>query len=386
MQNFMFYGERGIVNGLVLDIYDNLDRLKKILRAISWCGEQSSDWISDIQNVFYLIEPGFGQFGQPDLIIICQLCNGTHRFVIIETKTTLYHDSAKQNDKGMDVKGYNSSINGQLSLDYRLTLALQDYDDNRKAVEEPSPIFEWYKKRLKETRDKPRKVRKRQLIDEIVIPYLKGLKLQNTFFVAMTTDKDTNPLKLVDDNTKPVVLDENGKDVWARWSAHWGFLSLQTLEADVLNFDGLFRRGYHTFIRPQTKQMGINNFDGQRFPLANWQKFFPKEWGEKVDELAKQISDKISDGIKCKKFNGSYSFIVNSKTLGKLAPRRPENPELMVGFSPVVSSAEDFAKCLGKPERYRLMQEPFWMVSADPEINAEKVVETMVCFLKEAFE
>jgi hypothetical protein len=48
MENIFFYGERGIVNGLVLDLKDDLSKLKKVLNSIEWCSEQEKSWINDI--------------------------------------------------------------------------------------------------------------------------------------------------------------------------------------------------------------------------------------------------------------------------------------------------------------------------------------------------
>ena len=84
MDNIFFYGERGIVNGLVLDLKDDLFMLKKVLSSIEWCSEQEKGWINDIENAIYLIEPGFSKFGQPDLVIICEPKDGSKYWFFIE--------------------------------------------------------------------------------------------------------------------------------------------------------------------------------------------------------------------------------------------------------------------------------------------------------------
>ena len=47
MDNLHFYGERGIVNGLVLDIKDDLELGKAVINSISWCDHSDADWISE---------------------------------------------------------------------------------------------------------------------------------------------------------------------------------------------------------------------------------------------------------------------------------------------------------------------------------------------------
>jgi hypothetical protein len=114
MENIFFYGERGIVNGLVLDLKDDILKLKNVLNSIEWCSEKDKSWIGDIKNATYLIEPGFSKFGQPDLVIICEGKNGLKYWFFIEVKAIPYHSSAASNKKGMEQKAYNSSINGQI--------------------------------------------------------------------------------------------------------------------------------------------------------------------------------------------------------------------------------------------------------------------------------
>ena len=114
MANLHFYGERGIVNGLVLDIKDDLELGKEVINYILRCGHINRDWVSNIQDIQYFVEPGFSKFGQPDLIMICTLSDDTTKhYLIIEAKATPYAGSAMSNSKGMAQKGYNSSINGQ---------------------------------------------------------------------------------------------------------------------------------------------------------------------------------------------------------------------------------------------------------------------------------
>ena len=124
MQEICFYGERGIVNGLVLDIWEDLNLIRSVLQTIDWCKPSEHGWIDNLTRAVFLVEPGFYQFGQPDLLTICDIGDGSKRWLFIEVKSTPYHASSMSNQKGMTVNGYNSSINGQLSLDYRLALAL----------------------------------------------------------------------------------------------------------------------------------------------------------------------------------------------------------------------------------------------------------------------
>ena len=63
-----YYGERGIVNGIILDIKDDLEKQKKFLKAIKLADKSSLDWIDDAAQFHWFIEPSLSQFGNPDII------------------------------------------------------------------------------------------------------------------------------------------------------------------------------------------------------------------------------------------------------------------------------------------------------------------------------
>ncbi|MBW1769337.1 MAG: hypothetical protein JRJ65_20115, partial [Deltaproteobacteria bacterium] len=249
MQEICFYGERGIVNGLVLDIWKDLDLIRVVLRSIDWCKPSKHGWIDNLTRVTFLVEPGFGKFGQPDLLMICDIEDGSKRWLFIEAKSTPYHASSMSNQKGMTVKGYNSSINGQLSLDYRLALALERYEIGP-ILEESRTVFEQYNERLLDYNNGPRKAAKPELLEGIVNPYLQDLQLEKTFFVAMTRDEGFNPIKNAAEDELPLVIDGKGNNRWHELGTHFGFLSLKELDLKVLKLNGYYRRGCQLHIGP----------------------------------------------------------------------------------------------------------------------------------------
>jgi hypothetical protein len=125
----------------------------------------------------------------------------------------------------------------------------------------------------------------------------------------------------------------------------------------------------------------MGEFDGRWFEFANWDHF--PAWQGPARQLVQQIEQHILPWGKCESYPGSYSFVVNGKTLGKLAPEDPKNPRLMCGFSAVVPRAEEYARRLGTPERYVLgpSKEPFLMVPIDPETNGDAFCRLMISFL-----
>ena len=131
----------------------------------------------------------------------------------------------------------------------------------------------------------------------------------------------------------------------------------------------------------------INDFDGRWFRFVNWSGF-PLRWVNYVHKIADSIQNRIPQQIRCEKYNGSYSFIADGKTVGKLAPESAANPHLMVGFSVVVPTAGRFAKNIGEPEDCVLGpgKEKFVMAPSDPVTEKDAICENMVKFLKDALE
>ena len=382
MNKICFYGERGIVNGLVLDLKDDLHKLKDVLRSIEWCTEGDYSWIDDIIKVVYLIEPGFSKFGQPDLVLVCKIKDGSKRWLFIEVKVISYSASAMSNKKGMTQRQYNSSINGQLSLNYRLALALERYSEGS-FLEEPIGIFDQYKKKIYDYNKGPRKAGKPQLIKRIVVPYMNNFDVERAYFVSITKDLPPNPINTTDVDFLPLLIDQNGRNLWDELSKQIGFLSLEVIDKEVVNKDGYFREGCLMHIGQWKEDPKPTQFiDVPVLHAKNWNKF-PTEWVQLVDDLAKCIKENISQFAKCKRYNGSYSFIINNKTLGKLVLKDPHNPCLMVGFSIIVPEAKLYAEYIGYSEKLLMAprKEPFFMVRVKKQNEFDDICEVMVEFL-----
>jgi hypothetical protein len=125
-----WYGERGIVNALVTDFVgrgeaEAVAGVRSLLEGVQWAGGATPAWVRGVSAVTFFVEPGMGQFGNPDLILVCSTDVGAPPYiVIVEAKVVPYLESAMSNTDSMSEQGYNSSINGQLTLRYRLAQAL----------------------------------------------------------------------------------------------------------------------------------------------------------------------------------------------------------------------------------------------------------------------
>jgi len=123
------------------------------------------------------------------------------------------------------------------------------------------------------------------------------------------------------------------------------------------------------------------------FRFENWSKF-PRYWVRTIDEVAECIQNQIHPWGICKRYNGSYSFILKRKTRGKLAPELLKHPRLMVGFSSEIPQAEDFGVRLGETEVCLLgpRNKRFVMVAPNHLNGTNEICRVMVDFLKHANE
>lgn len=205
------YSERGMVNALVGYLRRDTARVAGFLDACRWTWQQSGrqapdDWkLKRLRDqlaggdgaVQYLVETGFAQFGDPDLIVVIKH-DGERSVFFVEAKVVSYEDSAKPRQQGMTKQpGFNSCINGQLSLRYRLARALADYTTRAAWLVEPTAVY--HRARAKDAAGvadvspRPRALKKHENM-EYLVPLLVGHPkvpaaetfLSNAYFVALT--------------------------------------------------------------------------------------------------------------------------------------------------------------------------------------------------------
>jgi hypothetical protein len=250
-------------------------------------------------------------------------------------------------------------------------------------VTESQSIFKHYKNQIYDYNIGPRKACKPELLAGIINPFMKNLELNNTFFIAITRDSPPNPMKNVIEDQLPLLIDEKGNNIWENLASQIGFLSLEYLDLTVLNFGGYFRAGCEMHIGGWKEYPKPNNFiDAPVLRAKNWNEF-PKDWVCSVDNLAECIKESVNQSITTIRYNGSYSFKLDDKTIGKLVLKNKSNPFLMVGFSVVVPKAKFYAEYLGNPEFWLMAppKEPFIMVGMNRTDKLVNVCDVMSEFL-----
>ena len=246
----VWYGERGIVNALVADLSSRgedgaASGVKSLLGAVRWGdtadrGGQADDqaeppaWTAGITRVTFLVEVGASQFGNPDLIIVCEMVTSSPHAVLIEAKVVPYLGSAMSNDvrREMAARGYNSSINGQLALRYRLTHALAQ-PRGRPQLVEPATLHAQYRDQLGDPTIHPRRLND-PCVCGIFDP-IRELPPEHYHLVAWTWDREPffggdTP---VSQEFVPCFLARDGTDAWDTIRSRVGWLGFGGVEQSV---------------------------------------------------------------------------------------------------------------------------------------------------------
>ncbi len=253
-----WYGERGILNSVVTHILaqqEPIIQVHHLLNAIEWPDRDKPDWIESITEATFVVELSAGDFGDPDLMIVCRTKDDLSPYcVFIEAKVVPYTWSMKTTAHAMQL-GFNSSINGQLTLKYRFARALQEANnpDTADDVAEPPSLFEAYQNSslidpAPRSRHlvKPRVLQTLERLGLLKTPDQPGVYEERCYYVALTWDSSDH-IWFNDDTVAsdflPMFLDENGDNLWSRMRRRCGWLGYQNMEKAI----GL--RGSHDYVQ-----------------------------------------------------------------------------------------------------------------------------------------
>ena len=237
-----WYGERGAVNAVVVGLRQlEVPGVIAFLNAVAWADRPA--WLRDVGSVELIVEIGCGEFGDPDLIIVCTTKEGQRYATFVEAKVIPYETSAGSNQHGIRIRGYNSTINGQLSLKYRLAMALSNWDGSSSELSESDAVYRaykrpWSQKGLGDTIRWPRHLKKPTVLSLLRNAGLAGLPLNQFHFVAWTWDRDPffRSLAFHHSDQRPLFLDEAGVEQWQSTLPQLGWIGFkQIAESDQLS-------------------------------------------------------------------------------------------------------------------------------------------------------
>lgn len=328
--SILLYGERGLVNAVVLEISDNIQLIKQVLGAVKLGDGRGFTWIDDIVGVDFWIEPSFGQFGNPDLITICH-CNENQKYVIFfEAKIVAYEDSAMSLTKKY-FPGINSCINAQLTLKYRFVKALQQ--DPKGVIIEESPNMTHAYAQL-HTDDKQKDHRK--LANDYIVSFCRKIQTdcKEAYFVALTADQEDVNIANFGPDLIPAVFDYHAINIWEQEKGKFGLLTFSQL-ASFLSSDGIFAETKKVVIPDLTPYKPVAS--AQVLRTINWNEFSQpiKDMRSLLQRLILQAADDIyganQEIIKKYQYAGSDSYKgLGGNTILKIVPYKNQTDEYVI--------------------------------------------------------
>jgi len=314
--NIQFYGERGIVNGILLDINDDQAKLEKFFGAIKLLDGTPLPWKGPITECKWLVEPCLAQFGDPDFIAVF-MSQGEKYVLFFEAKREGFEESSLKIDDNMKTrseevkkkyKGQTSKLNIQLWLRHRFVQAYLSQKGKITSINENYKYPDGQKRKL----DKP-------IVIDLIHNLFKEVKKDNYYFIALTNDKDCNdPWKEINEKYHPPLVENEKK------TSRYGLLTYASLEKRVIkNSKGFYGKAKEmmNLNTPGSLNAGeVEKITGMCF--MDWGNA-RKEWAEKF------ISE---SGVKFNTLQGSYSGLVRGVVEMKLMADPKNKDKLMIGF------------------------------------------------------
>lgn len=323
--DFQFYGERGIINGMLLDMYRDKskvqERLNKFFSAIRLLDGSKPPWKEDIADCKWMMEPSLAQFGDPDFIARFK-SGGTTYAVFFEGKLKDYTRSSLSISDEMTEKSYkgqSSKLNVQLALRYRFIRAYQASHTDKDLF---MPIIErdhHYPDGRKRKLDKPTVLQSiRSFLNEVEEFYFIGLTNDLSLEESWTIDKAYWP---------PLEQHEIDKNI-----NHFGLLTYSDLKRlKVIRDQNSHFSAARIMMNMNWPTIPSKKGDAAATTLINRSKI--EDWNNELKSLAKDIF-KSEPRLSFKEYAGSYSISVRGFTEMKLMkdPNPKKTNHLMLGL------------------------------------------------------
>lgn len=378
-----YYGERGIVNGIILDIKDDIEKQKNFLKSIKLADKSSLTWVDDATHFYWFIEPSLSQFGNPDIILTVETNAEIKYAFFIEAKINSYDSSSCPLGKDQILEKYDngvaSKINVQLAFKYRFVEAMLGDNNSSLNIEESREVAEQYK-------DEPRKLKLTPLCNHIK-KLFSGINKDNIYYIALIYDEKTlDPFN--NKKTLPAITLAN----WEKNKNKFGVLTYESLESmGVINrgsgvygtaADFMFAKLSNTDRMEYMNEpvLTSTNFQNWEFEQKELAAYAIKVIGETINDFKLKTSLVLKDNLK-----GSYSYAYkrdNEEIVFKILTYRNNKKNIVIGLR-ADSYSEKFEHT---PERTLYLigggnRKPFWCYSVENENDIDKVSKEIEKYL-----
>lgn len=251
----LMWGERGLIATFFADLcqIDSEDVFNEFLSIVDFPKPIEAQAATP-KSIDYIIEPDFGNrgFGHPDAVLAAEYDTAARAVFIVEAKRVGYARACWPKTKRA-TRGFNSTLNGQLELDYCLALALSCFKDGDRQLIEPGWIpSSRYERGGKGTR---RSLKNRAVLDAVVSK-LYGAPLERYYYIVIINEEE-NPLDKVNEVYLPELYKPEGsgvdlsfKDCWPEMRPRFGWLNYQKMHDFIqankadMRLDSLFLESF----------------------------------------------------------------------------------------------------------------------------------------------
>lgn len=233
----VFYGEKGILNSIILDTQGDIAKQKQFLRSIVLADKSKLDWVDDVCLFRYFVEPCFDQFGSPDMIVEAKTKDNDKYILFIEADLNSYEYSALKMEPLGDMnneylpKSYKNNcnkINVQLAILYRFIQAYNNLSDCENLI---TTISEKNDAKSTYNDDIGRKLENRIILDYW---YENFRDAKGYYFIALTNDsKEVLEDKYLNSDLFPYnnnnIMPPIGSEQWDKDKNKFGITTYETL-------------------------------------------------------------------------------------------------------------------------------------------------------------
>jgi hypothetical protein len=337
-----WYGERGVVNTIVAGLHRHgVPAVKEFLNAVQWADAAEKPWISSVDRVSLIVEMGLNDFGAPDLLVVCSHGEELPNAVFLEAKVVPYMVSAMPLNDGMR-RGFNSSINGQLTLKFRFTQALGAWAGVPRRLAEPESVYRSYRASpghggLSDPVRLPRHLEKLEVLQILQRNKLVGLSLDRFHFVALTRDRQPffADAGFAQSDFRPLLL-EGGDEVWEKRCGNVGWIGFDTI-TEHQGLERCFGSDYTAAVatmiaREETAATAAGVT--RSVSLCRDLNRFRAPIKSQLEQIVALAVDRFGKTRVERTKGGSVSIILRSKVLVKLVPQSSEGDQhLLLGIS-----------------------------------------------------
>ena len=244
MTETLMWGERGLVATFFIDLAADktLGRWRNFLMSLQFGGHGPRLNWEQLSGVRAVVEPSFGVagFGLPDLIARLDFAHEPGAALVLEAKLNSYPEAVRS-PAGRGLRGYNSSLNGQVELNHRLALALGTWQNGGELIDP-----DWVPRTRYRVAGAPRSVKDHDVLHKLGALTC-GLEPGRYLHLIITSDED-NPFacEALRGYWPEIVVGADDQNAWDRECGRFGWVGWKRLRelAEAWGSDSLFLPTY----------------------------------------------------------------------------------------------------------------------------------------------